>query len=115
MVIAKWLENEGIKCNSTWFDFPPHEGETDKGRQEMIRTDLRDIEECNVFLLYNPQEWYNKGTGGRHFETGYALGLKKPVLIYGWRTNLFYYKGEFKFLRIDQPIEALVKLLKSMV
>jgi nucleoside 2-deoxyribosyltransferase len=53
--------------------------------------DLADIRRADVMLLINKEEWENKGTGGRHFETGYAIAHQIPVLIYGKRSHALQY------------------------
>lgn len=77
------LTREGIGCTSRWlngFDSDPFVG---------ARNDLEDIARADVFVLYNPAHVHRTGTGGRHFETGYAWSLRRPILLVGTPENIF--------------------------
>lgn len=79
-------KRHGIGCTSRWLDA--------KDRQETngwARRCLSDVEAADVLVALNPESWGRAGTGGRHVELGYALALRKPVLVVGARTNLFHF------------------------
>jgi nucleoside 2-deoxyribosyltransferase len=85
--LAKRLEEKclGAICNPQWFDHK--EGDD---LEECIKHDLEDIQESRIFILLNPEDWKYKGTGGRHFEAGFAYAYGKDICILGVKTNLFH-------------------------
>lgn len=57
-------------------------------------TDLLDVERSDLLVLFTapsvglaPEQ---NTSGGRHVETGYALALKKPVIVVGEPENVFH-------------------------
>lgn len=84
--LAKLLESKIEECKASprWFDHKDGDNE-----QDCIDHDHEDINNCDVFLLLNPEEWKYKGTGGRHYETGYAYAKGKDIAVLGEATNLF--------------------------
>lgn len=79
------LEAAGIAVTSRWLKVDSPE-ETAAYAQE----DLDDVEAADVLLVINPVGWENLGTGGRHVELGYALRMKKPIVVFGVRSNVFH-------------------------
>lgn len=79
------LEAEGFGVTSTWLR------EDDELADKYAQLDLDDIGRCDALVLMNPEEWKNSGTGGRHVEFGWALGLNKHVVVVGERSNIFHY------------------------
>lgn len=79
------MELKGIEVTSRWLKAPDTMGD------EHARKDLEDVAAADVLLALNPEDWGDKGTGGRHVELGYALALGKPILLVGERTNIFHH------------------------
>jgi nucleoside 2-deoxyribosyltransferase len=57
--------------------------------------DLEDLEAADVVVAFTEEPRAERpGTpvsrGGRHVEFGYALGRKMPVVVVGWRENVFH-------------------------
>jgi nucleoside 2-deoxyribosyltransferase len=71
--------------------------------------DLQDIDACDAFILLNPVQWTNKGTGGRHFETGYAFAQGKPIYVIGERSNIFL--THFSIKTFPRPQELILYLM----
>jgi nucleoside 2-deoxyribosyltransferase len=70
--------------------------------------DLDDIDSADVFLLLNPPGWEQKGTGGRHWETGVAFSRGKEIIILGVRSNIFHwFLHTIVVETIDQAMVAL--------
>lgn len=78
------LRDLGVDCTSRWLD-----GFSDDARAGALN-DLDDIAAADVFVLYNPPSVHRSGTGGRHFETGYAWMIRRPILLIGAPENIFH-------------------------
>jgi len=61
----------------------------DKERERFATEDLEDIEACDwcVSLMETPR---NDSRGGRHVEFGYAMALKKKLIIIGPKETVFH-------------------------
>lgn len=79
------LQVQGFDVTSTWLTLP------DKNSDAFARQDLDDIAAADAVVALNPPGWENRGTGGRHVEFGYALGLGKHVVLVGVRSNIFHH------------------------
>lgn len=74
------------------------------------RMDLDDVARADALLAYNLPEWNNLGSGGRHVELGYALALKKKVVVLGERMNIFHYLNDVTVVNnVDEAIACLAK------
>lgn len=79
------LEALGIEVTSSWLrvgDFANDD--------PTARLDLADIDRADTVLLLNPEGYQRSGTGGRHFEAGYAYARGKQVVVAGVRSNIFH-------------------------
>ena len=74
----------GIACTSSWLNV------MDEDPRVGALTDLADIGRADVFVLYNPKSVHRSGTGGRHFETGHAWTIRKPILLIGEPEHVFH-------------------------
>lgn len=84
------LERQGHFVTSRWLKV--EEDDTDPYVLEKAAyEDLANIREADALLLLHPEDWHNKGTGGRHVEFGYALALAKQIIIVGRKTNAFHH------------------------
>jgi nucleoside 2-deoxyribosyltransferase len=79
------LHLQGIGCTSRWL--VAEETNSD----EWARNDLADVAEADVFVALNPEGWRSAGTGGRHVEFGYALALRKPIVLVGVQSHIFHH------------------------
>jgi nucleoside 2-deoxyribosyltransferase len=89
--LASFLEDKGIIVNASWLNSPVAVNINPATQMADILVDCAEIRICDLFVLYNPEEYRKSGTGGRHVETGYAYALGKRILIVGERTNLFHH------------------------
>lgn len=78
------LEHAGVTVIARWLDAQAQDSDGE------ARKDLEDIAEADVLVALNPPEWARLGSGGRHVELGFALGLRKRIVVVGARTNVFH-------------------------
>lgn len=96
--IASWLESQGIEVTSRWLA-----GEVGE-QSAWAQNDLDDIDRADLLLALNPEEYRNKGTGGRHGEFLYAHARGKQLVLVGVRTNIFHH---LDCVRVIERIEDL--------
>jgi nucleoside 2-deoxyribosyltransferase len=60
------------------------------------REDLEDIDRADMVICFTEPPRSSASRGGRHVELGYALG-KKPIVIVGYRENVFCTLPEVTF------------------
>lgn len=82
---AQWLHDHDGQTTE-WHLLP----EQAEGTRAMATRDLRGVAASHGVVLYNPTEFAQAGTGGRHVETGAALMTGKPVFILGVASNIFH-------------------------
>ena len=105
------LEAADLEVTSRWIRAKnePIAWLSQERRRECAEIDLEDIRAADVFVLVNLGEHANSGTGGRHVELGYALGIGKPVVVSGERTNVFHSIPQVRHVEKDFPLEQAVK------
>lgn len=99
---ADELRSIGITVTSSWLaethDITPGtEGAatalSDEQVAEHAHTDLREVRDSDLLVLFTAASVGTEGGGGRHVETGMALALDKPVLVVGEPENVFHRMG----------------------
>jgi nucleoside 2-deoxyribosyltransferase len=110
-ILALILQTAGLEVTSRWIHAKnePITGLSQERRRECAAMDLEDISGADVFVVVNPAEFADNGTGGRHVELGYALGIGKPVVVFGERTNVFHSIPQVRHSEEDFPLEQAVK------
>lgn len=110
-ILALILEAAGLEVTSRWIRAKnePITWLSQERRRECSVMDLEDIRAADVFVIVNPAAFAEKGTGGRHVELGYALGIGKPVIVSGARTNVFHSLPQVWHVDQDFPLEQAVK------
>lgn len=88
--LRKYLVKRGFEVSADWIDLDLSLDRPESKILDNLMTDLYDIRSCDLFILLNPESFRYKGTGGRHFETGYANALGKRILIAGVKSNIFH-------------------------
>ena len=91
---ARQLEALGHEVTSRWID-GEHEAvdatASDEERRGWALEDVADIDRCQVLLAFTEEPGAaGGGRGGRHIETGYALGCGKLVYLVGPSENVFH-------------------------
>ena len=94
--VAKELRKAGHIITSNWLK-EPHAPDTtmDQCTEGDLRfyaeQDMHDIQRANLFVLFSVDPLVPTVRGVRHVETGYALGLGKPLYVVGPKENIFHY------------------------
>ena len=116
---AKELIDLGITVTSRWLEEKedPNATMADVGDAfclEVANQDIEDIDHSDLVVLFteNPEEAYVRG--GRHFESGYAYGLKKPLIILGPRENVFHHLLNVPNVETWEELKANLKFLKQV-
>ena len=111
--VREILRKAGVMCTSSWLNEPHTPGTTldqvlDTDLCEFAQQDMDDIRRCDLFVLFSVDPLLPTVRGGRHVETGYALGLGKPVYVVGPRENIFHYlPGVKHFTCISELIDDI--------
>lgn len=92
--LAHDLVDLGHSIASTWIyqvedEMLYEQGPGAAGR--FARKDLTEVAACELLVALSEEESNPWGRGGRHVEFGYALGLKKSIIVIGPKENLFHY------------------------
>lgn len=82
------LASRGFRVVSTWLTTLATK-ETYDQRRYVAAGDLRELDRAGVLLAFTerPGRYF---TGGRHVELGYALGMRKVVVVIGPDENVFH-------------------------
>lgn len=112
------LEAMGYDVTSTWLKRPlPAETGPNVNHSELnawARRNLTDIRRSHVVVAMNFPHWRDRGTGGRHFETGYAVAMLIPVILFGGpHGNVFHYLDE-DFVRVVESSQQLYDALQTV-
>ncbi len=100
--MRKHFRLNGVEVLSDWLDLDFGLHYTPEQLHDEALKDLKAIDNCDVFILYNPVSTHRKGTGGRHLEMGYALARnKKIVVVSEVRENVFQSLDNVAFLTWD--------------
>lgn len=104
-VLAAELTRAGLIMTARWIGKPDDTPNT----AAEARIDLEDIDDADVVVLMNPAGWEDIGTGGRHFESGYAIAKGKRFFVLGVRSNVFHHLEQVAIVaHADALIAALV-------
>lgn len=79
------LHDVGCNIVSTWLW--ANENEQDENYKEYAVRDIKDIGDCDTFILFTGKEVYYRS--GHLTELGFALAWGKEVIIIGPRANIF--------------------------
>lgn len=94
--LAAILREAGVQTTASWLH-----AQSECLTDEWARNCLRDIRQCDVLVAWNPEDWARGGTGGRHFEAGFASALAKPLVVVGARTHIFHFLRTVDHVAID--------------
>lgn len=103
-VTSRWLE-EKADPNCSVKDF------SDAEHILCAKTDMEDIMDSSVLVLFSVDGDTPTKRGGRHWETGYAYGLGKKVIICGPKENIFHFLPD---VEVVADFEALKKRLMEL-
>jgi nucleoside 2-deoxyribosyltransferase len=111
-VTSRWLTQGGVikqligvrKC-----DIVENQRE---GCLRVQTNDLEDIDAADVVVVFSPKKAFCNSTGGRHVEFGYALGTKKPLILVGFRENVFHWNPKVVCVRTKKELYEVLKAAK---
>lgn len=112
----------GYKVRARWLDGghevatnPQVEADADPSeRARWAHEDLEDVRACHLLVAFTSAAVGGGGvSGGRHVETGYALGQHKKVLLVGEPENVFHWLPGVT--RVPDWHEALIELSACLV
>lgn len=114
------LEAEGIEVTSRWL-LGGHEwvGTNDEDipverNAEFAQDDIDDIHAADIMVCFTEPPRSGPARGGRHFEAGYAYARGLPILVCGYRENVFYCLPKMVFAE-DWDIALTILLDERMV
>lgn len=96
-IVARKLRNKNIAITSRWLRYGGmvYQNVAKMSEAEAMRMvavhDLSDIDDADIVIVFSPKNALKIGTGGRHFEAGYAYATGKPLIVVGKRGNAFHY------------------------
>lgn len=113
---AEELKALDIECTSTWLtEEAPANTTLDKHSDSYLThtamVDIRDMRRSDAIVLFtiDPKEMTPRG--GRHFESGFAYGSGKPLIICGPRENVFHYLPDVVVCKeFEQVKQHLLKM-----
>lgn len=109
-VTARWLEekhdiNPGTTGAATALP--------DRQVQQHALDDLTDINRSDILVLFTESATGERGGGGRHVETGYALARNVPVIVVGEPETVFHRLPQVT--RVADWHAALIVLARQFV
>jgi hypothetical protein len=111
------LGTRGIMVTSRWLDNDFTLPWTKEQLYDEALKDLIDIDEAKYFVLYNPKSHHRSGTGGRHFETGYAWATLKPIIYCSEEVeNVFHHLSTISIeLKDKETFNDFVDTLANVI
>jgi hypothetical protein len=80
-IVARWLDEDGFGSGAPY---------DDEQRTQNSVKDEEDVRACDA-LIFRSEPDGSRVAGGKHVETGIAIGLGKPVYAIGPRENIFHW------------------------
>lgn len=117
--VARRLREAGHVVTSRWIDIDDKFGDpqayyTDSERRGLATIDEQDVRSATDGLVLISESAGEYVPGGKHVETGIALGLGRTIYILGRRENIFHWHPRcFRFQDIDSLLQALDSLDKT--
>lgn len=86
-----------------------------KMRERFAAVDLADVRACSVLVSFTESPTATYGRGGRHVEFGYALALRKKLIVVGHRENLFHFLPGVRFCPTWEDCVELLRAKKDLL
>jgi len=115
---TKALEDLGFVLTSSW-PREPHDPNMDlpevspRVLRRLAARDLREIQACDLLVLFTVSPLEATKRGGRHTEFGIALALKKRMVICGPHENIFHYLPNVVQCGSFAALKQLLLILKN--
>ena len=115
------LETHGFKAHCEWLlgnhQWNPIAAQAETAKDtvpieagEFAQDDLRDLSAADTLIAFTDPPRSKASRGGRHVEFGYALAMRKRIIIVGPRENVFYWLPQVeRFDTFDQNLIAHLK------
>lgn len=84
-------------------------------RRQFAHEDLVDIQNSDVLVAFTEPPRSSASRGGRHVELGYAIGLGRPVIVVGYRENVFCWLPEIRFARTWPEAKLHIKQVRDQL
>lgn len=98
----------GVSVQARWLYAAPDNPDDPSAMGESARECLEDIASVDALLAFSEPRQSGYWTGGRHVEIGYALALRKRVVVIGPVENVFH--AHPSVTRVDSLLDALAAL-----
>jgi nucleoside 2-deoxyribosyltransferase len=111
---AQDLRTAGIECTSVWLN-EPHDPTSrlvslhENLKAQYAEQDLSDIQRADVFVVFSVPEDQPILRGGMVFETGYAHGIGKPIIVCGQKQHIFCWLSKIQQVESWSECLALLK------
>jgi hypothetical protein len=111
------LENAGYEVVSRWVTndhkFSSGIGAySDAEREDLAVVDETDVRAADALVLIAEAEGVTV-PGGKHVETGIAIGLRKPVIVVGRKENIFHWHPSISVVRTQDELMAALNRLNN--
>lgn len=110
--LRSFLQSYGFEVGSRWLEETASKANElqEPALRDMAWRDIADVQHCDILLVYNPPDFHNAGTGGRHTELGFALQSGKVVILFGEKSQIFHQLVTYQV----HGYEQLVRLLNEL-
>jgi nucleoside 2-deoxyribosyltransferase len=96
IVTSRWLKTNHFMTDEQAALLPQYMRNSE--RRRLAEEDFEDIDRADFFILYKPELSHRNTTGGHHVETGYAIALRKRIIVIGKRENVFHWCRNVAFV-----------------
>ena len=109
-VISRWLTEDHTIPAARLVEYS--DLEVPPEAQSFAIKDVEDVRACDTLVLFSePANGGSPQRGGCHVEFGLAFGLKKRLVVVGYRQNVFHMLPEVYFAR---NTSHLIEVLSAM-
>lgn len=115
------LESGGhIEVTSRWIN-GEHQAENDElvhggSATRFASEDIKDLDDAVVVVNFTEEPRGTSSRGGRHVEFGYALAMRKHVIVVGPRENVFHCIGTVRvFGNWMAALSSILDLAKAYI
>lgn len=119
--LSKLLINHGVRMTSTWHDHTPEpdcaiacwrHGDPVSLAQSIAGRNIREIAAANWFIQLTGSA---SSSGAMHFEMGFAVAIRKPVIIIGTPPHLYSYSPVVNIKQCATVEDFMVGLMTAQM
>lgn len=102
-------QNDKLHVTSRWLDneFPSNDSPTQEQKYELCSWNLFDILQSDLVVIFDPKEFWEKGTPGRHIELGYAMASRLPIVLIGERRTIMHHDPLIRVVAEDSKLSDI--------